>query len=206
MDLTTNLPSGRRTYNVILKTPKMKIYTKTGDKGLTSLIGGTRVAKHHIRIESYGTVDELNSYIGLIACQEIEAHHQIILKEIQDRLFTIGASLAADPEKSKMKIPDLLEEDILLLEQEMDKMNEDLPELKHFVLPGGNTIVSYCHLARCVCRRAERLTVALAEGSFVDTKVTVYLNRLSDYLFVLGRKIGDDTNAVENIWVPRIKS
>lgn len=184
----------------------MKIYTKTGDKGLTSLIGGTRVAKHHIRIESYGTVDELNSYIGLIGCQEIDTHHQTILKEIQDRLFTVGASLAADPEKSKMKIPDLLEEDIVLLENEIDKMNEVLPELKHFVLPGGNTIVSYCHLARCVCRRAERLTVALAEGSFVDKKVTVYLNRLSDYLFVLGRKIGYDTKAVENIWVPRVKS
>ena len=184
----------------------MKIYTKTGDKGLTSLIGGTRVAKHHIRIESYGTVAELNSYIGLIGCQEIDTHHQTILKEIQDRLFTVGASLAADPEKSKMKIPDLLEEDIVLLENEIDKMNEVLPELKHFVLPGGNTVVSYCHLARCVCRRAERLTVALAEGSFVDKKVTVYLNRLSDYLFVLGRKIGSDTKAVENIWVPRVKS
>lgn len=184
----------------------MKIYTKTGDKGLTSLIGGTRVAKNHIRIESYGTVDELNSYIGLIACQEIDPHHQVVLKEIQDRLFTVGASLAADPEKSKMKIPDLLEEDIELLEREMDKMNEVLPELKHFVLPGGNTVVSYCHLARCVCRRAERLTVALAESSFVDTKVTVYLNRLSDYLFVLGRKIAYDTKAVENIWVPRVKS
>ena len=184
----------------------MKIYTKTGDKGLTSLIGGTRVAKHHIRIESYGTVDELNSHIGLIACQEIDPHHKVILKEIQDRLFTIGSSLAADPEKSKMKIPDLLEEDITLLETEIDLMNEVLPELRHFILPGGNTLVSYCHLARCVCRRAERLTVALAETSFVDTKVTVYLNRLSDYLFVLGRKLGIDTNAEENIWVPRVNS
>ncbi len=184
----------------------MKIYTKTGDKGLTSLIGGTRVAKHHIRIESYGTVDELNSYIGLIGCQEIDPHHQIILKEIQDRLFTIGASLAADPEKSKMKIPDLLATDISLLETEIDKMNEILPALKHFILPGGNTVVSYCHIARCVCRRAERLTVALAEGSFVDSKVTVYLNRLSDYLFILGRKLGYDAKAVENIWIPRVNS
>jgi len=183
----------------------MKIYTKTGDKGLTSLIGGTRVAKHHIRIESYGTVDELNSYIGLIGCQEIDPHHQLILKEIQDRLFTVGASLAADPEKSKMKIPDLLDEDILLLETEIDQMNEILPELKHFILPGGNTTVSYCHIARCVCRRAERLTVALAESSFVDSKVTVYLNRLSDYLFILGRKLGYDAKVVENIWLPRVK-
>ncbi|MFN0289756.1 cob(I)yrinic acid a,c-diamide adenosyltransferase [Pedobacter helvus] len=184
----------------------MKIYTKTGDKGLTSLIGGTRVSKHHIRIESYGTVDELNSYIGLIACQDIEPHHQSILKEIQDRLFTIGASLAADPDKSRMTIPDLLESDITLLETEIDKMNEALPDLKHFVLPGGNTLVSYCHIARCVCRRAERLTVALTEDSFVDNKVTVYLNRLSDYLFILGRKLAQDTNAKEHIWIPRKNS
>lgn len=184
----------------------MKIYTKTGDKGTTSLIGGTRVAKHHIRIETYGTVDELNSYVGLIGCQEIDQHHKTILKEIQDRLFTIGSSLAADPEKSKMKIPDLLEEDITLLENEIDQMNEVLPELRHFILPGGNTIVSYCHLARCVCRRAERLTVALAESSFVDDKVTIYLNRLSDYLFVLARKLGHDANAEEHIWLPRVNS
>ena len=183
----------------------MKIYTKTGDKGLTSLIGGTRVPKHHIRIETYGTVDELNSYIGLIACQNIEQHHQVVLKEIQDRLFTIGASLAADPEKSKMKIPDLLDSDIALLETEIDQMNEVLPALKHFILPGGNTTISFCHLARCVCRRTERLTVALAESSFVDSKVTVYLNRLSDYLFILGRKLGLDAQVDENIWNPRIK-
>lgn len=184
----------------------MKIYTKTGDKGLTSLIGGTRVSKHHIRIESYGTVDELNAYIGLISCQEIDEHSKTILKEIQDRLFTIGASLAADPEKSKMKIPDLLEGDITLLETEMDTMTESLTQLRHFVLPGGNTLVSYCHIARCVCRRAERLTVALAETSFVDTKVMIYLNRLSDYLFILGRKFTQETNTVENIWVPRINN
>ena len=183
----------------------MKIYTKTGDKGLTSLIGGTRVPKHHIRIESYGTVDELNSYIGLIACQEIDAHYKDVLKEIQDRLFTIGASLAADPEKSKMKIPDLLEEDITFLEEKIDEMNDALPALNHFVLPGGNTAVSYCHLARCVCRRAERLAVALDESSFVDSKVIVYLNRLSDYLFVLGRMIGKETHSAEIIWVPRVK-
>jgi cob(I)alamin adenosyltransferase len=182
----------------------MKIYTKTGDKGLTSLIGGTRVPKFHLRIESYGTVDELNSYIGLISCQDIDAHYQKVLKEVQDRLFTIGASLASDPEKSKMKIPDLHEGDILLLEDEMDRMNEVLPELKHFVLPGGNTIVSWCHVARCICRRAERLTVHLASESFVDEKMTVYLNRLSDYLFVLARKISLDTNATENNWIPRL--
>lgn len=183
----------------------MKIYTKTGDKGLTSLIGGTRVAKNHIRIESYGTVDELNSYIGLVSAQEINPHYQEVLKEIQDRLFTIGASLASDPEKSTKKIPDLFEEDVHLLEREMDAMDESLPALQHFVLPGGNTIVAYCHLARCVCRRAERLTVELAEHSFVESLVTIYLNRLSDFLFVLSRKLAQDTNANEHIWVPRIK-
>jgi len=182
----------------------MKIYTKTGDKGETSLIGGTRVPKFHLRIECYGTVDELNSYIGLIQCQEIDSHAKNVLKEIQDRLFTIGASLAADPEKSRMKIPDLNLADITLLEEEMDQMNEILPELKHFVLPGGNTVVSYCHIARCICRRAERLTVHLATESFVDDKVTIYLNRLSDYLFVLGRKLSLDTKTNESIWLPRL--
>jgi cob(I)alamin adenosyltransferase len=180
----------------------MKIYTKTGDKGYTSLIGGTRVAKYHIRIESYGTVDELNSYIGLIADQDITIHDKELLKQIQDRLFTIGSSLAADPEKSKMVIPDLYQQDIELLETEMDSMNEYLPQLKHFILPGGSTTISYCHLARCVCRRAERLTVQLSEESAVDEKVIIYLNRLSDYLFTLARKIGYENNVPENKWVP----
>jgi cob(I)alamin adenosyltransferase len=182
----------------------MKIYTKTGDKGQTSLIGGTRVPKHHIRIESYGTVDELNSWIGLIADQDIGGHKKAILKEIQDRLFTIGSSLASDPEKSRMVIPDLTVSDIELLETEMDCMNEELPELKHFILPGGSSTVSYCHLARCVCRRAERITVHLAEESKVDEKVMIYLNRLSDYLFVLARKIAHDLQVAENEWIPRV--
>src|SRR4051812_18048566 len=130
----------------------LKIYTKTGDKGQTSLLGGTRVPKHNIRIESYGTVDELNSFIGLIRDQEIDEHSKQVLIEIQDRLFTIGSSLASDPGKSKMKIPGLKEEDVLLLEKEMDKMDESLPEMKSFVLPGGHTTVSFCHIARCVCR------------------------------------------------------
>ncbi len=181
----------------------MKIYTKTGDKGFTSLIGGTRVPKHHIRIESYGTVDELNSYIGLIRDQDIAVHDKEVLKEIQDRLFTIGASLAADPERSKMVIPDLHMADVELLEKEMDNMNESLPELRHFILPGGSTTISYCHLARCVCRRAERITVNLAEESTVDEKVNIYLNRLSDYLFTLARKIAHENNIPENQWVPR---
>ena len=182
----------------------MKIYTKTGDKGITSLIGGTRIPKHHIRIESYGTVDELNSYIGLIIDQGVDSPVKDILKQIQDRLFTIGSSLASDPDKSKMTIPDLWTEDIQLLEDEIDLMNESLPELKHFILPGGNNVISFCHIARCVCRRAERLVVQLAEESYVDEKVVMYLNRLSDYLFVLGRKIGNDHQIPENKWLPRL--
>jgi cob(I)alamin adenosyltransferase len=181
----------------------MKIYTKTGDKGYTSLIGGARVPKYHIRIEGYGTVDELNSYIGLIADQEIDLHDKELLKQIQDRLFTIGSSLAADPEKSKMILPDLELADIELLEQQMDQMNVSLPELRNFILPGGNNAISYCHIARCVCRRAERITVHLAEESPVDEKVNIYLNRLSDYLFVLARKIAFENNVPEKEWRPR---
>ena len=182
----------------------MKIYTKTGDKGQTSLIGGTRVPKHHLRIESYGTVDELNSYIGLIRDQQVSEYQQNLLKEIQDRLFTIGSALASDPVKSKMKIPDLHQEDIELLEKEIDTMTAELPELRHFILPGGSYAVSFCHLARCVCRRAERICVHLSEDSFVDEKVMVYLNRLSDYLFVLSRKLCFDNQIEENKWIPRI--
>ena len=182
----------------------MKIYTKTGDKGQTSLIGGTRVPKHHIRIESYGTVDELNSWIGLINDQEIPAESKIILSEIQDRLFTIGSSLASDPEKSKMKIPDLHQSDIELLENEIDKMNEVLPEMRHFILPGGHTTISYCHLARCVCRRAERNVIHLHESEYVNEMVIVYLNRLSDYLFVLARFITHQFKVNEIAWKARM--
>ncbi len=181
-----------------------KVYTKTGDKGETSLIGGTRVPKHHIRIESYGTVDELNSYIGLIRDQPMDADTINLLIEIQDRLFTIGSSLASDPGKSKMKIPDLKEEDVTLLEKEMDKMDESLPVMKSFVLPGGHTTVSFCHIARCVCRRAERLVIHLAESEEVSALVIKYLNRLSDYLFVLSRKLTLDLHAVEIPWKPRM--
>jgi cob(I)alamin adenosyltransferase len=182
----------------------MKIYTKKGDKGYTSLIGGTRVKKSHIRIDSYGTVDELNSYVGLVRDFTDHKDEREILKEIQDRLFTIGASLAADPEKSKMKIPDLLDSDITMLEKEMDRMNEQLPALTNFILPGGHPVVSYCHIARCVCRRAERLTVRLKEKEFVDEKVIQYLNRLSDYLFVFGRYQGHLHKAEEVVWKPRM--
>lgn len=182
----------------------MKIYTKSGDQGLTSLIGGTRVPKHDLRIESYGTVDELNSYIGMIRDFEIDQIHKDILREVQDRLFTVGASLASDPEKSKMKIPDLHMSDIVLLEKQIDQMNEVLPELKHFVLPGGSQVVSFCHIARCVCRRAERIVVHLKSESFVEEKVVIYLNRLSDYLFVLARKLCFDMDIAENQWNPRV--
>ncbi len=181
-----------------------KVYTKTGDKGQTSLIGGTRVPKHHIRIEAYGTVDELNSYVGLIRDQKIDARTTELLIEIQDRLFTIGSILASDPGKSKMKIPDLKEEDVTLLENEMDKMDESLPEMKSFVLPGGHTTVSFCHIARCVCRRAERLVIHLSETEEVPPLVIKYLNRLSDYLFVLSRKLSLELKAVEIPWKPRM--
>ncbi|MDN4166910.1 cob(I)yrinic acid a,c-diamide adenosyltransferase [Cytophagales bacterium LB-30] len=181
----------------------MKIYTKTGDKGTTSLLGGTRVLKSHDRIESYGTVDELNSYIGLVRDQEVNRTRKEILKEIQDRLFTIGANLASDPQKSGMKIPDLKESDIQLLENEMDAMDKQLPEMRNFILPGGHPSVSYCHIARCVCRRAERLAIKLAQEEPVAEEVIVYLNRLSDYLFVLGRKMAAELQAEEVAWKPR---
>lgn len=181
-----------------------KIYTKTGDKGQTSLIGGVRVPKYHLRIESYGTVDELNSYIGLVKESITDEHLRNILYEIQDRLFTVGSVLASDPEKSKMKIPDLHDEDVTLLETEMDAMDATLPELKSFILPGGNIPSSYCHLARCVCRRAERLVVHLQTESEVPPIIATYLNRLSDYLFMLSRKIAHDAGAPEIPWRPRM--
>ena len=188
----------------------MKIYTKTGDKGTTALFGGTRVPKHHIRIESYGTVDELNSQMGLLRDQQIDEHTVNIILEIQDRLFTIGSILATDPEKAKLKsgeerlnIDKISDRDIELLEQEMDVMNEQLPPMTHFVLPGGHQTVSFCHIARCVCRRAERLATALHDLEPFDEKVLRYLNRLSDYLFVLARKLSKDLHAREIQWIPK---
>lgn len=181
----------------------MKIYTKTGDDGTTGLFGGARVPKHHIRIESYGTVDELNSYIGLVRHREIDSKAQEVLGEVQDRLFTLGSILASDPSKSNLKTPDLNEADIELLEKEMDRMNEELPEMRFFVLPGGNDTVSFCHIARCVCRRAERLVTLLNEKETIEPLVGKYLNRLSDYLFVLSRKITQDCKLEETPWSPR---
>jgi len=183
-----------------------KIYTKTGDLGKTSLIGGTKVAKSHIRIDSYGTVDELNSYIGMVSDLTVEVHTKEILREIQDRLFTIGSSLACDPEKEPlMKIPDLKETDIDLLEREIDSMNDILPSMKSFILPGGHMAISTTHVARCVCRRAERCCVNMQEHElFVEPLVIKYLNRLSDYLFVLSRYTAHLLNIEELKWKPRV--
>jgi len=188
----------------------MKVYTKTGDKGTTALFGGTRVPKYHLRIESYGTIDELNSYIGLIRDQDINEHYKKILIDIQDKLFTVGAILATDPEKlllkngkERLNIPKISENEVAVLENEIDSMETQLPPMTHFVLPGGHTTVSYCHIARCVCRRAERLATQLNDTEPTDVMVLKYLNRLSDYLFVLARKLTFDLKAEEVKWIPQ---
>lgn len=181
----------------------MKIYTKTGDTGQTSLWGGTRVAKSDERIEAYGTVDELNSHVGLLRDQDVNAQHREVLKEIQDRLFTIGSWLAASPEKTSLQAPDLLETDVLLLETEMDRMNETLPELRAFILPGGHQAVSFAHIARTVCRRAERQVIRLSHQNRINELIIKYLNRLSDYLFVLARAMSHGLGVQEIEWHPR---
>jgi cob(I)alamin adenosyltransferase len=185
----------------------IKIYTKTGDSGLTSLLGGTKVPKSHLRIESYGTVDELNSHIGF--ANDLINHEKtnFMLREIQDRLFTIGASLAVDPEKEpQMKMPDLSEADIFLLEAQIDTMETELPPMKSFIIPGGHMTVSALHICRCVCRRAERICVFLQEEAvFIDPLVIKYMNRLSDYLFVLSRYMSHVLQAPEIPWKPRVK-
>lgn len=181
-----------------------KIYTKTGDKGETSLIGGTRVPKYHDRIEAYGTVDELISYIGLIRDQKIDEHSFSILIEIQDRLMTCASILATDCESCKVKIPEMYDSDIEILEKEIDNMEKDLPPLTSFILPGGHPTVSYCHIARNICRRAERLSIKVQNQFKNSEKVIQYLNRLSDYLFVLSRKFSIDLYAKEIPWKPRV--
>lgn len=181
----------------------MKIYTKTGDIGETSLFGGRRVKKSELRIDAYGTVDELNSLVGLIRDTQTETWVRDLLKEVQDRLFTIGAELASDPENTKLKTPDLHESDIELLEQAIDKMEEGLEPLKNFILPGGHVHVSYCHLGRTVCRRAERLAVALNDAEGVPPLAIKYLNRLSDYLFVLSRYTAHLLGVEEVVWNAR---
>lgn len=182
-----------------------KIYTKTGDKGNTSLIGGTKVPKSHLRIEAYGTVDELNSYVGL--CRDLTSDKTSgdLLGEIQDRLFTIGSSLACDPEKeTKLKIPDLKDSDVTVLEKAMDSMNETLPPMKNFILPGGHPTVAHMHIARCICRRAERCVVRLSFETEAPPIVIQYLNRLSDYFFVLARYEAHLAGATEIPWKPRV--
>lgn len=181
----------------------MKIYTKTGDKATTALFTGKRVPKHHIRIESYGTIDELNSYLGLIRDQEIPAFYKDFLAQLQHQLFTLGAILATEPTKdNRLKIPRISTEDIAVLEKEMDRMNEELPEMTHFILPGGHTTVSYCHIARTVCRRAERMISYLNDEQTVPETVLAYVNRLSDYLFVLARMLSKELKAEEVKWIP----
>ena len=182
----------------------MKIYTKTGDQGTTALFGGKRVSKADLRIETYGTVDELNSWIGVLRDQEINHKRMRVLVEIQDRLFTIGSILATEAGNTKVKIPSLQEEDISLLEKEMDDMDTQLQPMRFFVLPGGHQAISFGHVARTVCRRAERLVITLHEQEPIDAMVIKYMNRLSDYLFVLCRKVTAELNAEETPWKPRM--
>jgi cob(I)alamin adenosyltransferase len=181
----------------------MKIYTKKGDKGQTSLIGGDRVPKHNIRIDAYGTIDELNSYIGILRSFVKDGINKDLLPEIQDRLFTIGSLLASAP-GSKMIVPDVKNEDTELLENAIDQMNAELPELRSFVLPAGSIEVAHCHVARCICRRAERLIVHLDELQEVEPIVLQYINRLSDYLFVVGRYTAKEQGVEEVSWKPRL--
>lgn len=180
----------------------MKIYTKKGDSGSTALIGGTRVPKHHLRIESYGTVDELNSHLGLLRDQQISDNLIEQILYIQDRLFTMGSLLASDG-KNKMKLPELQLEDIQTLEKWIDEMDAELEPMRNFVLPGGHQAVSVCHIARCVCRRAERASVHLNEVEALNPLLIAYLNRLSDYLFVLSRKLSKDLGVREQAWTPK---
>jgi cob(I)alamin adenosyltransferase len=182
----------------------MKIYTRTGDQGTTSLFGGKRVSKAELRIDAYGTVDELNGWIGVLRDQPVNAKRQEMLVEIQDRLFTIGSLLATEPGNEKVKVPSLSDSDIIFLEKQMDAMDEVLPPMRFFVLPGGHSSVSWGHVARTVCRRAERLVISLNETEPVDGLIIKYLNRLSDYLFVLCRMMAHELNAPETPWKPRI--
>ncbi|HTH55019.1 MAG TPA: cob(I)yrinic acid a,c-diamide adenosyltransferase [Cyclobacteriaceae bacterium] len=182
----------------------MKIYTKTGDQGTTALFGGQRLPKSDLRIEAYGTIDELNSHVGLLRDQVVNATRKEILIEIQDRLFTIGSILATEPGNKKVKIPSLLESDVVFLEKEIDRMDEQLPPMKHFVLPGGHVSVSVGHIVRTVCRRAERLVIELNAQNTVDGLVIKYLNRLSDYFFVLCRMMAHELKIEETPWKPKM--
>jgi cob(I)alamin adenosyltransferase len=181
-----------------------KIYTKTGDKGTTSLLGGKRISKGELKIEAYGTIDELNSWVGLLRDLSQKEERRELLKEIQDRLFTIGSEMASELDFDGKMLPDLYESDIDNLEKAMDNMNEKLPMLKHFILPGGHQIVSYAHIARTVCRRAERCAIRLHDIEGLNFLIIKYLNRLSDYLFVLSRMISKEVEVDEVKWFPRV--
>jgi cob(I)alamin adenosyltransferase len=182
----------------------MKVYTKKGDKGKTGLIGGTRVPKYALRIDAYGTVDELNSYLGLLRDRSVSDHFKEEIIFIQDRLFTIGSWLASDPEKGKMQLPEIKEEDVTRLENSIDDMDTKLEPMKFFVLPGGHETVSFCHITRCVCRRAERIVTELNEESELNPLIMAFLNRLSDYLFVYGRFVTMELGAEEIPWKPKM--
>jgi len=182
-----------------------KIYTKTGDKGETSLIGGTRVPKYNERIEAYGTLDELNSFIGYLRDQLSDIHLREVLLRIQENLFTAESELATDPEKEiKRALPHLTEEDVLELEYEIDAMNLHLPDLNSFILPGGHPLVSLCHICRTVCRRGERIIIKLATETAVDEILIKYVNRLSDYLFVLAREVAYSNDVPDLPWKPDV--
>ncbi len=188
----------------------MKIYTKTGDHGETSLFGGERVKKFNTRLDAYGTIDELNSFIGLIRSQELPIKLKENLVQIQSELFTIGAMLATPQDKEKLKngkdrlgIEKIGQKNTEQLEHWIDEMNEVLPEMTHFILPGGNSVVSFCHIARTVCRRAERIIVQLHQDEPVNAHIIAYTNRLSDYLFVLARKLTFDSQLKEIPWNPK---
>jgi cob(I)alamin adenosyltransferase len=181
----------------------MKIYTKTGDLGETGLYGGRRLSKSELRLEAYGTIDELNSYLGLIRALDIHAHQQNLIIEVQTELFTIGAHLAADEKKSGLLLPEFNENLVNDLEAAIDEMNAPMPEQKHFILPGGNFILSHIHVCRAVCRRTERRIVTLNLQSEIHPHIIKLLNRLSDYLFVLARKTGFDNGVKEQAWIPK---
>ncbi len=182
---------------------RRKIYTKTGDLGETSLLGGTRVPKSHKRVDAYGTIDELNSFLGLLRDQPIAEYYKKVLLSIQENLFVAEARIAADPRLKHTSLPVLQAEEILFLEKEIDEMNISLSELTHFILPGGYAPSSMCHVARTVCRRAERAVIKLSSKKTPDEEIIIrYLNRLSDYLFVLARKTGRDAGADETLWAP----
>jgi cob(I)alamin adenosyltransferase len=178
----------------------MKLYTKKGDRGETSLLGGTRVPKFHHRIESYGTVDELNAYLGLLSEQEILKEQRDFIRNIQHQLFNIGSILANDPEKSHFKLPELQEAEITRLEDSIDEMESKLQPLTNFVLPGGHSANAHAHVARTICRRAERRVVELNSYANVAPEIIQYLNRLSDWLFVLARFATHLAGAEEVKW------